>query len=488
MQVPFGEWLPDLPDHTNPGATQALNVYPAVSSYRPWKSITSTSGNALTARAQGAASFKSDTGVISIFAGDATKLYKLTSNSFVDESGGTTFSTPTDGHWDFIKFGEVVIAFNGDDATQAWTLDGSTDFAALGGSPPIFKHAAIVGNFVVTGFQPTAQTTVAWSSFNSPTSWTAGTNQSDTEVLPEGGVITGVTGGQYGLIFQESRITRMDYRGGNVIFSFRRIEDNVGAVQGKNVIKVGNLVYFLSEDGFRVTDGSSSKPIGNGKVDRFFLDDLKFAKRERVKATADRENKLICWSYPSKTGTNSDTQNDKILVYHYESNRWSLVIIDHEYMIDYQTPGYTLEELDDYPTSGANDLDAITISLDSAFWSGGLRSFGVFGTDHKLGAFQGNSLKAEIGTGQTEIFPNSRSMITHVRPIIDTDDATGSLTYKNKIADTSATTSENAMHSTGTIPFHRSARYFKFNIQVPANKEWNDAQGLDIEATNEGYR
>ena len=42
----------------------------------------------------------------------------------------------------------------------------------------------------------------------------------------------------------------MDYRGGNVVFSFRRIEDNRGAVQGKNVIQVGNNVYFLSEDGF----------------------------------------------------------------------------------------------------------------------------------------------------------------------------------------------------------------------------------------------
>ena len=488
MQLPFGEWLPDLPDHMNPGSTQAKNVFPAVNSYRPFKNISITSSNATDARTQGAKAFKSDSGAVSIFAGDATKLYKLTSNAFVDESGGTTFSTDTNGYWDFIRFGEVVIAFNGANAPQAWTLDSSNDFAALGGSPPTFRHAAVIGNFVVTGFQPTLQNKVQWTSFNSPTSWTAGVNQADSETLPEGGVITGVTGGQFGLIFQESRITRMDYRGGNVIFSFRRIEDNVGAVQGKNVIKVGNLVYFLSEDGFRVTDGNTSVPIGNGKVDRFFLDDLKFAKRERVKATADRENKLICWSYPSKTGTNSDTQNDKILVYHYESKRWSLVVIDHEYMIDYQTPGYTLEELDDYPTAGANDLDAITISLDSAFWSGGLRSFGVFGTDHKLGAFQGNSLKAEIGTGQTELFPNSRSMITHVRPIIDTDDATGSLTYKNKIADTSATTSENAMHSTGTIPFHRSARYFKFNIQVPANKEWNDAQGLDIEATNEGYR
>ena len=36
MQLPFGEWLPDLPDHINPGATQARNVFPAVNSYRPF--------------------------------------------------------------------------------------------------------------------------------------------------------------------------------------------------------------------------------------------------------------------------------------------------------------------------------------------------------------------------------------------------------------------------------------------------------------------
>ena len=39
MQLPFGEWLPDLPDHMNPGSTQAKNVFPAVNSYRPFKNI-----------------------------------------------------------------------------------------------------------------------------------------------------------------------------------------------------------------------------------------------------------------------------------------------------------------------------------------------------------------------------------------------------------------------------------------------------------------
>jgi len=488
MQVPFAEWLPDLPDHANPGSTQAKNVYPAVNSYRPWRDIVNASANGLDARCQGAGAFKSDSGTVSVFAGDNTKLYKFVSNAFVDASGSTTFTCPVDSYWDFIKFGEAVIAFNGEDTTQAWDLDSSTDFANLAGSPPIFKHAAVIGNFIVTGNQPTEQNKVAWASVNSSTAWVPGVNQSDTETLPEGGAITGMTGGQYGLIFQENRITRMDYRGGNVIFSFRRIEDNRGAVQGKSVVKVGNLVYFLSEDGFYVTDGNTSTPIGNGKVDRFFFNDLKIALRERVRASVDHENKLVCWSYPSATGTNSGIQNDKVIIYHYESNRWSLIEIDHEIIFDYISPGYTLEELDNYPSSSANNIDAISISLDSAFWSGGLRSFGVFGTTHFLGAFQGNTLKAEIGTGETEIFPMNRSLVTHVRPIVDTDSATGSLTFRNRVADTNFTTVENTMHSTGTIPFHKSARYFKFNLQVPASTTWNDAQGIDIEAIKEGYR
>ena len=60
----------------------------------------------------------------------------------------------------------------------------------MSGSPPAFRHAAVIGNFLVTGFQPSAQNKVQWSSFNDPTSWTAGVNQADSEVLPEGGVIT----------------------------------------------------------------------------------------------------------------------------------------------------------------------------------------------------------------------------------------------------------------------------------------------------------
>ena len=39
MQVPFGEWLPDQPEHNNPGANVANNVYFARQSYKRFPSL-----------------------------------------------------------------------------------------------------------------------------------------------------------------------------------------------------------------------------------------------------------------------------------------------------------------------------------------------------------------------------------------------------------------------------------------------------------------
>ncbi len=485
MQVPFAEWLPDLPDHLNPGSTEAKNVYPAVNSYRPWKAIQQQPNiSAIATRVHGASSFKDDGGTSYIFAGKADKLFRLQSNTFNDVSGGQSFSTTANHYWDFIKFGEDIIAFNGNETPQKFTLGTSTNFAQLSGSPS-FRHAAVVNNFVVTGYQGTFQNRVQWSAINDATSWTAGIDQADIEDLPEGGVVTGIVGGQYGLIFQENRITRMDYRGGAVVFSFRRIEDNRGAVQGKSIIKVGNLVYFYSSDGFYLTDGNSSKPIGNGKVDRFFISDLKRDLSERIKAVHDPDNKLIIWSYPSVNLPVSAEKNDKLIIYHYESNRWSLVEIDHEVIFNALSQGATLEQLD---SLAGTDIDALTTSFDSAGYSGGLASLKVFDTSHKLGDFSGDNLAATLQTGESEIAPNMRALVTGCRPIVDTDAATGFLLHRDRVANTSTTDGPFTMHPTGMIPFHRSARYFKIQLSIPSASTWSDAQGLDVEAIQEGYR
>ena len=81
MQVPFGEWLPDLPDHLNKGATVATNVFPAAVSYKPFKTSQQKS-NALDGQCFGAFSTKDNNANVYTFAGTKSKLYKLSGETF----------------------------------------------------------------------------------------------------------------------------------------------------------------------------------------------------------------------------------------------------------------------------------------------------------------------------------------------------------------------------------------------------------------------
>ena len=54
MQVPFGEWLPDQPDHLKKGANVATNVYYAQNSYKRFPSLVDYSSNTCVKDARGA--------------------------------------------------------------------------------------------------------------------------------------------------------------------------------------------------------------------------------------------------------------------------------------------------------------------------------------------------------------------------------------------------------------------------------------------------
>ena len=58
MQVPFGEWLPDQPDHLKKGANVATNVYYAQNSYKRFPSLVDYSSNTCVKDSKGAGSFR----------------------------------------------------------------------------------------------------------------------------------------------------------------------------------------------------------------------------------------------------------------------------------------------------------------------------------------------------------------------------------------------------------------------------------------------
>ena len=481
MQVPFGEWLPDIPDHLNKGATTATNVFPAAVSYKPFKTSQQKS-NALDSQCFGAFSTKDNSANVYTFAGTKSKLYKLSGETFSDVSqASTTYNAGADNFWSFSNFGTTVVASNGEDDPQKFVVGTSSAFADLGGSPPIFTFSAVVRDFLVVGRIKTVKNRVQWSGINDVETWTSGTKQSDYQDLADGGEITGIVGGEYGYIFQENQITRMDYVGGTTVFRFSVISKNRGAIFAKAITQVGKRVFFYAQDGFFEIDGETIRPIGQHKVNDYFESNLSAGYQQNIIASTDPLNHLAIWSYPSTAATTGI--QDRLLIYNYSVNRWSIVELGAEMIFLQFSEAYTVDTLDNV----SNSLDDLNVSFDSRYWLGGVVNFAGFDSDHKLIQFDGATLAATIETGEIEPVPGRRSTVTMVRPIVD-GTSTARVTSRARAADSGTSTSYASLQTNGDIPVRSSGRYHKVGVVIAAAASWNDAQGVDLIAVSAGNR
>ena len=77
MQVPFGEWLPDQPEHGKQGANVANNVYRAANTYKRFPSLVSYSSNTMNQDSRGAGSFRDNTNTVFNFTANNKTIFKL---------------------------------------------------------------------------------------------------------------------------------------------------------------------------------------------------------------------------------------------------------------------------------------------------------------------------------------------------------------------------------------------------------------------------
>ena len=134
MQIPFGEWLPDQPEHNNPGANVANNVYYALNSYKRFPSLVNYSTNTTTKDSRGAGSFRDNSNTVFNFVATQETIYELTGGAFSERGArgkvlSTAFATCTITVSDYANIG----------ASKTITLkknDGTTVvFTSVTGSP-----------------------------------------------------------------------------------------------------------------------------------------------------------------------------------------------------------------------------------------------------------------------------------------------------------------------------------------------------------------
>lgn len=473
QRITFTDWTPDQPSIAE-NLSNAKNVVPSAIGYIPFPLAVDYS-NAASESLNNvfAGRFSATTNV---FAGGDTKLFRLDGSSLnlsdVSKSGGYSNVSK----WKFTQFGNSIIAANNVNKLQSFTLGSSSTFDDLAAAAPIAKYVTVIRDFVVTAHLDagTSPNKVQWSDINDETDWTSGgASQSDFQLVSDGGNITGLAGGETGLILLERAIVRMTYIGSPFFFQFDTIARGVGCVEGNSVAQFGGLTFFLGEEGFYSCDGQTVNAIGNEKIDRWFWSNANPSKLDMMSASVDPFRKIVIWNFIDTFAKRN------ILIYNWQVQKWSYATTDVDYVANSATAGAALEGMDLY-----GNMDTINTSFDSPLFSGGKFLFaGARGS--KIVTFTGQPSAAQIDTGL--IGSEAPSVVTLARPLVDAgsaDVAIASQVLLNQVVDFSsyvAATNENR------VSLRSAGKYHKLSIK-PTGSNWSNVIGVDIEIAGQGTR
>lgn len=464
--VLFKDWLPDQPDFNNPGLIEALNVVPVgddTSGFQPYSPL-STFGSTFnsTYSFNNVALLASDgsgsTPYVYVCTDVGDQVYNAVATTGAWSNLSGSISTPA---ISLAQYNNLVFVATGAGGLYYQTVGTSSTFNAAVGSP----HAqvlGVVGQFLLAGNISASPNNfphlLGWSSIAAPTDWptpgsdSALASQAGEQFLhQELGAITGIFGGdQWGIVMQASGITRMTYIGGADVFQFDTLAGGLG-MDAKNCgIKVGNLVYFASSRGFYATDGVSLQPIGQEKVNRWFITNVVSASLlDQGTVGVDWTNKIIYWNF-QKAGASI------LVMYNYETGRFS------------------------------HATDANTRVMVGGGNAGNVASFtqiGLMGIgqDNRLGTFTGTPGTATFTTGEAELNPGAYTRISGIKPLIGATAGAmvSSVGYRNDLQAAATFDTDTTQNSrSGFADFRREARYHRARVKVTGT--FTNAQGLEF--------
>lgn len=476
--------------------TSISNASPAVVSYTAHGNVAddpvvfSTSGALPAGLTAGTTYYVLSTGLTA----DAFRVSLTPGGSAINTSdaGSGTHSVTTrysalssDAQWQFEQAGNLVFATQANELLQVFDLSSSSAFSNALGSPPQAAYIKAVGRFLVLSGLQSNPYRIQWSglnSFNASGSWTSGTNSSDYQDFPDGGIVRGVAGGEYGLIFQDAAIRRMTYAPDSpIVFDIDRLSDDMGLFAPYSLIRAGASTFFRAAQGFYQIDGTGQmSPIGKERVDRTFLADLDSSALQLFIGASDPRNSRVYWAYKSISGQTG--KFDKLLCYDYGIQRFTPIAMSGEYLASAAQSGLTLEGLDSISSS----IDDLTFSLDDVA-SARSPEIAMANGDHKIGYFNGANLEATLETAEQAAEPR-RMYVSGVRPITDAATVYCSVSKRERQGDAVSYTAETLVNTQGISPQRASTRYARGKVRIPAGETWTFASGVEPIVRQEGLR
>ena len=482
--IPIGAFEPSRSVFNTGSSTYVLNARPKADGWGPMPSLVAYS-DALPAECLGAVEIRDATGGVTQFAGTRTALYRLDQTTLawedVTRTSGGAYDVPQEDNWSFCRYGNYLAAVNINDEPQLFNLDGGTEFADMGGSPPKAKYCWLAGDFFVLGHLADLPERIQWSGLNDIEHWTVGEKGSDFQTFPDGNEVQGGISDRLGaFVIQRDAIRYMQFdSGSNYTFTFQPANPTRGAAAPLSIVQVGPQDFvYLSEDGF--FRGAAGTPIGAEVIDDWFLgtevnvDDISI-----VQGVADPYEKIVWWSYTAATGER------RLIGYDWQLSRWCWSDLACGHLMSALSPSVTWDGLDEiYAT-----ISDVTEPFDSRLFKGGRPAFSAFDSDRRLASFTGPALEATAETATVELVQGSRAFVNGVRCVTTAPTFTiaagitpthnTAVTWKDAYAPSSAT---------GLVPARANGRLHRFRVSIPAGTAWTHLHGVDPVVRTGGNR
>ena len=375
IPIEFGEWRPDIALLDTKFASEVENVFAGVNSYLPCPSLLRFATTALPNPVCGLYAARTLSGGWKIYGGTRTKLYVwgLAGWTDISRTVGGAYNVAEGDLWSFEQSGTKLVAVNSNDDPQVVDIDSGLNFAALAGSPPKAGNVKQIGDFLFLSALANSPPTwtnrmIIWSSINDITGWTIGLNLCDMQEFPDNGPVQGIAGAENGYVVQDRGIRTIQFLPGDTtfIFNFNRVLHDRGSISKYGFTAIGDVLYFVSEDGFYAISGQQVMPIGADKVNDWWLAHSDIDRRNVVQAIAGVNKPRMVWAFHL---TSASHVYDQEIIYDWSNQRWARATVPAQVWALLATPGLDLDT--DGPEPGDPLLDSTAHALDSFAYVGG---------------------------------------------------------------------------------------------------------------------
>jgi hypothetical protein len=399
-------------------------------------------------------------GTESLFVATDTAIYLFDRDDFTwgDVSGSSAPYAGT-GRWSFARFGQVVYATNGVDPEQKFDVDTDTDFSD-NSTAPVSKYLAPVGDFLMRGNLVGFPARVQWSAINDPQTNTATQKLSDFQDMPTGDEVMGIiplSGGAH--VWMRSAVHGMAFAlTSEFVFTRQAIDEVSGTSAPYSLCSIGQDDYVVyTDNGFIRFKSGGFTNIGEGKVNKWFLQNCDQSERQNIVANVDPENNVVWFAY-----TNTDGDR-RALGYHYNLNRWCLSTLAIQTSCIARTFAYAAS------TPIVNE---------------DLRRFAMITDDRRLAYLVGDNKAATLTSNELDFAPD-RSFVNGAKLLSDAQ----TVTLVHKTTDTRggsfrSRTAVSPSSRSGRFPLRGDGAQHKFTANITG--DWSTAIAFEVDATRSG--